>query len=279
MAKSANETRPRYGQQLFAANAREARRLDMLESVCDPVTMSVLANLNIRSDLLCLEVGAGRGVIARKMADLVPDGGVIATDLAIGQLKSHQSNLQALRHDVAVDDFPEASFDLIHARFMLDYLPARESVLTRMVGWLKPGGVIVIEGFDWERVGGSDYAYTATMAAHDILSETTRGFDPSWSQRTPEALADNGLQRIETRIHRQTTTVRGGTLTAALWRLTLAQTRISAVNAGLATDNQFTKALRSLSDPSFVETGPTMISSWGFRTRKQMPQRRRNDLS
>lgn len=269
-----NDLPPRYGQRLFVPGRREARRLAALESMCDPATISVLNHIGVHPGSRCLEIGAGRGSIARQLAGRVPDGVVIATEIEVGRLeKSRRSNLQVLRHDVTVDDFPDASFDLIHARFVLAHLSARESTLARMVGWLKPGGVLIVEGFSWDNVAGHDASFTAAMAAYDMLSARVIGTDSSWSQRIPESLADNGLELIDARTHHQTRMVRGGTPTATLWLLTLTQARKSAVNAGLATDEQFTQALRSLRDPSFVEIGPAMISSWGFRGHAKGPRR------
>ncbi|AHH99527.1 class I SAM-dependent methyltransferase [Kutzneria albida] len=49
-----------------------------------------------------------------------------------------------LRHDVLVDPAP-GEFDLIHSRFVLDHLPERQKALRRLVSWLRPGGVLLIE--------------------------------------------------------------------------------------------------------------------------------------
>jgi SAM-dependent methyltransferase len=179
--------------------------------------------------------------------------------------KSRRPNLQVLRHDVVTDYFPDASFDLIHARFVLAHLPDRQSALARMIGWLKPGGVLIVEGFRWVDVVGLDPSYTTAMAAYNKLSSITIGTDSSWSERVPEALADQGLERIATRIHDRTRTVCGGNTTATLWRLTLAEARNQSVAAGLATDEEFVQALRALNDHSFVGTAPAVLSTWGFR--------------
>ena len=52
------------------------------------------------------------------------DGRVVATDLDTRFLDAlHESNLDVLRHDVRTDDLPEETFDLIHARLLLEHLP------------------------------------------------------------------------------------------------------------------------------------------------------------
>jgi SAM-dependent methyltransferase len=256
-----------YGQKLFVPSRRELQRLVALEAMADPATISVLDHLGIQPNARCLEVGGGAGSIARRLADRVPAGGVIATDLEPSRLekKGKRQNLRVLRHDVVTDYFPEASFDLIHARFVLAHLPDRQSALTRMVGWLKPGGVLIVEGFRWVDVVGLDPSYTTTMEAYNKLSSVAIGTDSSWSERVPADLADQGLERIETRVHDRTGTVCGGSAAATLWRLTLAEARDQSVAAGFATDEQFAQALRALNDPSFVGTAPAVFSTWGFR--------------
>jgi ubiquinone/menaquinone biosynthesis C-methylase UbiE len=265
--KRKSPRRSGYGQKLFVPSRREIQRLVALEAMADPATISVLDHIGVPPNAQCLEVGGGAGSIARHLADRVPAGHVIATDIEPTRLerKSRRANLRVFRHDVATDFFPDASFDLIHARFVLAHLPDRQSVLARMAGWLKPGGVLIIEGFRWVDVVGLDPAYTAAMAAYNTLSSITIGTDTSWSGRVPESFADQGLERIETRTHDQTRTVCGGNTTATLWRLTLAEAHDQSVAAGLATDEQFVQALRALNDPSFVGTAPVVFSTWGFR--------------
>ncbi len=259
-----------YGQKLFVPSCREMRRLFALEALADPATIGVLDQIDVQPNAQCLEIGGGAGSIARHLSDRVPAGGVIATDIEPTRLqsldeKSRRPNLRALRHDVVTDSFPDASFDLIHARFVLAHLPDRQSALARMVGWLKPGGVLIVEGFRWDEVAGVDPAYGAAMTAYNTLSSITIGTDSSWSQHVPEALAEQALERIATRTHDRTRTVCGGNAAATLWRLTLAEARDQSVAAGLATDAQFVQALRALDDPSFIGTAPAMFSTWGFR--------------
>jgi hypothetical protein len=70
----------------------------------------------------------------------------VATDVDPGYLDaSWAPNLQVRRHDVTTEDFAAGSFDLIHVRYLMVYLPGREAVLTRAARWLAPGGWLVVE--------------------------------------------------------------------------------------------------------------------------------------
>ena len=59
--------------------------------------------------------------------------------------ESMPSDVEVRRHDIGVDPLPEATFDVIHARAVLTFVPQRRSAVTRMLAALKPGGWILIE--------------------------------------------------------------------------------------------------------------------------------------
>ena len=93
--------------------------LDCLAGILDPQTIGILDPL-VRPGDRCLELGAGRGTIARWMADRTgPDGGVVATDLdpvnIADDVHAHPA-IQVLTHDARTDPFPPGPFAVIHAR-------------------------------------------------------------------------------------------------------------------------------------------------------------------
>src|SRR5215831_15464952 len=98
--------------------ADERRRLDLFAARLDPLTKRRIERLGLPPDVRCLEVGGGRGSIARWLCqDVAPRGQVTATDLDTGFLSELSlPNLTVLRHDVRADGFPEGSFDLVHVR-------------------------------------------------------------------------------------------------------------------------------------------------------------------
>ena len=77
--------------------------------------------LSLAAGARCLEIGGGRGSIARWLCEYVgPKGRVTATDLETGFLSELSlPNLDVLRHDVTRDEFPESSFELVHVRAVL----------------------------------------------------------------------------------------------------------------------------------------------------------------
>jgi ubiquinone/menaquinone biosynthesis C-methylase UbiE len=106
----------------------------------------VLEGLQLAPGSRCLEAAAGTGTIASWLARHCPGAQVVATDVDTSLLERHADpQVQVLLHNVLTDDFPERSFDLIHARNLLGNIPEREHALARMVSWLAPGGIALIE--------------------------------------------------------------------------------------------------------------------------------------
>ena len=131
--------------------ADEDRRLDLFAERLDPLTIRRIGGLGLAPDARCLEIGGGRGSIARWLCEhAAPRGRVTATDLETGFLdRLSLPNLEVRRHDVRTDDFPPGSFDLVHTRAVLMHISGRMDVLRRLVSWLAPGGWLLIEEPDF----------------------------------------------------------------------------------------------------------------------------------
>src|SRR5688572_3424856 len=127
---------------------REARRrLALLEDALDQATFGRLKALGTAEGWYCLEVGAGGGSVCQWLcAQVGSEGHVLATDLDLRFLVPlTQPNLTVQHHNILSDELPEASFDLIHTRWVLMHLAQRDQVLPRLVAALKPGGWLVLE--------------------------------------------------------------------------------------------------------------------------------------
>jgi hypothetical protein len=53
-----------------------------------------------------------------------------------------------LRHDLTVEDLPKG-FDVVHARWLIEWLPDKPLALQRMVAATRPGGVVLVEEPDF----------------------------------------------------------------------------------------------------------------------------------
>ncbi|MEU6466589.1 methyltransferase [Streptomyces sp. NPDC046976] len=187
------------------AHSRDQHRC--LEAAYDPVTLPRLAAAGVGPGWHCLEIGAGGGSIARWLAERVaPGGSVLATDRDPRDLvPGPQLAVAAL--DVARDPLPEAAYDLIVARLVLQHVPTRAAVLPRLVRSLRPGGVLQIDEID---ASYEPPLLTPDPAAEELYLRFLRaksaamraaGGDPHWGRAVPGALRAAGLTGIDVHLH------------------------------------------------------------------------------
>jgi 2-polyprenyl-3-methyl-5-hydroxy-6-metoxy-1,4-benzoquinol methylase len=256
-----------------AAWQKERDRLGALESLFDGSSRRLLAALGLRAGSRCLEVGCGAGGIALWLADRVGSTGrVLATDLDTRFLDGHgRANLDVLTHNVATDDLENATFDLIHARAVLEHVPARQDALARMVDALKPGGWLLIEDVDFAAPTATALAQyisqsRAAAAAERIYLAAAAlfasvGADASYGRRLPTTLAGAGLVNVNAEVH--TPVVTGGSET---WtRGTIEQLAGGLIGTGLTSNADIELFLGVSAEPSTFYVPVLMVSAWGQR--------------
>jgi SAM-dependent methyltransferase len=253
--------------------SRERERLTALEQVFDEATTERLAALGVGTGWHCLEVGCGAGSIARWLAERVgPTGRVLATDLDPRFAECHgPANLTVRRHDLLADLLPEAAFDLVHARALLEHLPGRDEALRRLVAASRAGGWVVVEDFDIE---GPTVPAIARYwpAGHEALAERlyralaagfgAAGADAGYGRRLPQALAAAGLTEVGARLHAPLLT--GGT---PFLPLTLRQLRTALLATGLISDQELAAAIELTGRQDIGYLPALMVTAWGRRPR------------
>ncbi|GAA4011360.1 methyltransferase domain-containing protein [Allokutzneria multivorans] len=256
----------RYGNSYVAHGVPgERSRLGTLEAAFDPATVEVLESLSLPEKAGCLDLGAGAGSIAAWLADHRPLGRVVATDTDTRFLTFPPgAPVRVLRHDVVTEDFPPASFDLVHARALLFHLPEREKVLARAAQWVRPGGWLVVEDLTVRPVDDSPHDLLRKITkAGEELHRTTMGSDMRWADSLPDRLRANGLQDVRSRF---TPGVIGdGSATDAFWTATFEQS-ISAQLALGTVSPEDVEAMRALHrSPGFRDVGVAMVTACGRR--------------
>src|SRR3954466_5408839 len=110
----------------------ERDRLDSLPSLYDPRTLRLCDGLGLGAGWHCLDAGAGTGSLALALAERVgATGSVTALDADTRFLAPRESQqLIVLEADLVDGTLPARSFDLVHARLVLEHLPERDRVLT-----------------------------------------------------------------------------------------------------------------------------------------------------
>ena len=191
------------GYALDSAWHAERDRLNSITRLYDPGTLEVLETLGVSDGWQCLDVGAGTGSLAETLAGRVaPSGSVLALDIDTRFLEPIASeHLHVGAADVTADPLPEARFDLVHARLLLEHLTEREHALSAMVAATRPGGWVVIEDFDWATALVIDPpSPTHDKVATAIMTLFARhGYAPTYGRTLPRRLRDAGLLDVGTR--------------------------------------------------------------------------------
>jgi SAM-dependent methyltransferase len=249
--------------------AEERIRLSGLEIALDPGTRSHMTRLGVGPGTRCLEIGAGGGSVAFWLAERVaPNGTVVAMDLETDFLESEASGrrcLEVLRHDIMADPLP-TGFDLVHARWLVEWLPDKRRALERMVAALRPGGVVLIEEPDFVTIyhGGESAALRSVFRAAMRHLEETTPVDCEYGRRALGDLTAAGLLNVEA--EGRCPIVRGGhPLAASFLRLTLEKLRQPVLSAGHVTKAAFDEAVTALQDPAVTVVAPMTVAAWGWR--------------
>jgi SAM-dependent methyltransferase len=249
--------------------ADQRRRLAGLEAWFDPGTRRHLDALGIGEGWRCLEVGAGGGSIAQWLAERVgPQGQVVATDIDTRFLDSLQvPNLAVVRHDILAEPLPADSFDLAHARFVVEHMADRMGALRSMTRAVKRGGWIMVEETDSASWVPDPFGNPAdvtlfekwTTAYAELLHRS--GATAYAGRRLYGELRALGLKEVgaEGRVFM----VQGGSWPAGeVWQLTAAQVSEAIVQAGLLAKEEMERVMTLLGDPQFAWMEGLVMAVW-----------------
>jgi SAM-dependent methyltransferase len=241
----------------------EPRRLELLEDHADPTTIRRLEAAGLETGWRCLEVGAGRGSIAHWLAKRVgPFGNVVALDLETDLMDwLDEPNLEVIAGDVLEIEFPERSFDLVHARLVLMHIPERRRALERIVSWLRPGGRLVVEELDSMAVlNDSNPDRVALFSAYNEALPT---IDMECGRALLHELRAAGLEDTSGDV--RVDLVQGATPLAEWEQLSVRALSDEPLGAGTATVDQINAHLAALEDPEYRGLGFAWVGATGRR--------------
>ncbi|SFR23914.1 Methyltransferase domain-containing protein [Lentzea waywayandensis] len=243
-------------------------KFDALSSLLDAGTFARVEQLGVADGWRCLEVGGGGGSVANWLADVVaPAGHVTVTDIDVTRLEE-RDNVTVLEHDVVSNILPGNAFDLVHARLVLFYLPAREVVLRKLRDSLRPGGWLVLEEFDCLPLevlstgpsSGPEDAKLIMRVKNALLTSLDHaGAELAWGARIERALLDAGLNDVSG--SREVREWQGG---SAGCRLLAATARLIRAKLPL-TDEEFARYLELMASPDTVVSSYAICSAQGRR--------------
>jgi SAM-dependent methyltransferase len=242
----------------------EPHCLQLLEQHADPTSVRRLGSTGVATGWNCLEVGAGRGSVARWLASRVGlSGSVVALDLDIsllGELEE-EPNIELVCGDVLDIEFPERSFDLVHTRLVLMHIPERRRALQRIVSWLRPGGWLVVEELDWmATLSDPDADRVALFRAYNEAIPT---IDFECGRALLGELSAAGLTRTAADL--RVDVVEGATPLARWEQLSVQALIDEPLSAGTATVEQIDAHLARLDDPDYRGLGFAWVGARGRR--------------
>lgn len=147
------------------------------------ITEQLLRRARIEQGMRVLDIGCGSGEVTRAIADLVgPAGAVVGVDasaavLAIAETATesiHYKNISYVRSDLSEIQTELGAFDCVVGRRVLMYLPKPESVITRLISLLRPGGRIALQEHDATMTPGRTGSWPVHDKVHRWLWESVR---------------------------------------------------------------------------------------------------------
>jgi len=101
--------------------------------------------LNVQPGMRVLEVGSGIGLLTCAVARSAPNVKVVGVEQSSEQIRSAPTDpaVQYIQGDAHRLEFPEASFDLVYARYVLEHVANPETVLREMRRVTRPGCRVV----------------------------------------------------------------------------------------------------------------------------------------
>ena len=185
----------------------EQRRLSRLNDLLNEAS---LRELGLRGGELVLDMGSGIAQFTRAMARAAgPAGRIIGVERDPAQLEearrqaatAGETLLVELRQGDALDPPLRAeewgTFDLVHARYLLEHVPDPLAVVRTLARAARPGGRIVLADDDhdilrlWPEPPGLNSLWQAYMRTYDRL-----GHDPYVGRRLVSLLQQAGAVRM-----------------------------------------------------------------------------------
>ena len=252
---------------------REEERLRALEALCDGATTRRLEALGVGPGWRCLEVAAGRGSIARWLAERAgPSGRVVATDLNTRFLGGSDlpDNIEVRKHDILADGFEPRAYDLVHARALLVHMPDPERTVARLAAAVRPGGWLLLEEADFSMFRASDAHYPGAeqfdRSVRRVLDAIGSAgiWDGALGHRIPLFAERLGFERTghdcEPFMARS-----GDDPGGRFWSMTFPLSGPQLVAAGAVEHTDLDHVQACLADPEFRFIAGVLFGSWGRR--------------
>jgi len=258
---------------ILAHGAPGRERLRVLARVMEEGTTRLLQGVGIAPGAHCLDVGCGGGDVSVLLARLAgPTGKVVGVDfdpvkveMAAGEAAAQRITNLSYR-TVSVYDLPrDEHFDVVFARFLLSHLSDPATALERMLGALRPGGVVIVEDvefsahFCWPRLPAMD----AFVRLYTAIASSTGG-DPEIGPKLSGMMQRAGLADVGMQVHQPAGLEGDAKLMTPLTMQSIGARVIDAGLAGPAEVRRLVNALAAAAeDPGVTMSTPRVYQCWG----------------
>ena len=155
---------------LLGISADELERMRFQHTVWKASTDDLLNRLAVGPGMRCLDVGAGPGFVTADLRELVGDTGHVTalepSKMYLDHIRTTAqdhgwTNVEPVLGTAETAKLPNASYDLVYVRWVLNFVPDRPAFLCALVPFVKPGGVVAVEDYFYEGLGvhprGTDF--------------------------------------------------------------------------------------------------------------------------
>jgi SAM-dependent methyltransferase len=184
---------------IHGTSPEEQRRLSLMNDVL--LNQGSLRELALRGDERVVDFGSGLGQFTCAMARAVPNGSVVGIERSDEQRGKavREANVEYRAGDVLDLNLGSewGTYDVAHARFVLEHVPDPLRVVQAMVRAVKPGGRVVLEDDDhgvmrlWPEPPGFIELWNAYIRTYDRI-----GNDPFVGRRLVQLLHQAGAQPV-----------------------------------------------------------------------------------
>ncbi len=152
----------------YIHGATDPVEIDRLERQAKFAAPRLLAGLPDPGDGRILDLATGVGAMAAELHARFPRSTIIGVDRSAEQLDAARKHpwLSLVRADGTALPFPDASFRLVHASWLLEHVPDPEAILRECRRVAEPGGLVQFTEVE-----------NASLLFHPSRPEAERAFD------------------------------------------------------------------------------------------------------